>query len=462
MADCPRTETLEQLLVGELAEPTADSVRAHLHGCTRCQELLDQLSDDTELRCWMSKARSLPVETQANAAALVQMLAGLPAAALGRAKALTPGTAATDLSGFLAPPQQPGDLGSLGPYAVKAELGRGGMGIVLRAWDPVLERAVAVKVLRPELANENTRARFVREAQAAARISHDHVIRVYTVANPPDGLPYFAMEYMAGPTLAEQIRAQQSLEPSVAAALVGQVARGLAAAHDAGLIHRDIKPSNILLEPGTGRAKITDFGLARLGGQASGTTHEGTLAGTPTYMSPEQAQGLSTLDGRSDVYSLGATLYEALTGQAPFRGAPHMILQQVVGEEPRPPRQLNDRIPRDLETICLKCLEKEPSQRYAGALALAQDLERFLAGEPVRARPLGAPGRLSRWCRRKPVVAGLAMGLVSVFVLGFAGVTWEWPPSREELGRSRRTTSSCRAEFSFRPGCGRSVLHAGQ
>src|SRR5579871_6275045 len=424
MSGCPSSETLEQLLAGELAEPAAHALRTHLRGCGQCQKLLDRLSDDAELRTWMAKAPHRPARSVLDPA-LVRVLAGLRTTLPNRSGSDTPAPAGRDLSLFLGPAQQEGDLGTLGPYTVQGELGRGGMGIVLRAWDPGLQRTVAVKMLRPELANEQTRARFVREAQAAARVTHDHVVRVYAVAHPPDGLPYFAMEYLAGSTLAEQIRTQQSLEPRVAAALVAQVAQGLAAAHAAGLIHRDIKPSNILLEPGTGRAKITDFGLARLDSQPSGTTQEGILAGTPTYMSPEQAQGLRSLDGRSDVYSLGATLYEALTGQTPFRGAPHMVLQQVIDEEPRPLRQLNDRIPRDLETICLKCLQKEPAQRYAGALVLAQDLQRFLDGEPVQARPVGSMSRLARWCRRRPLVAGLAAGLVTVFCAGIAGVAWE-------------------------------------
>ncbi|HLJ97010.1 MAG TPA: serine/threonine-protein kinase [Gemmataceae bacterium] len=440
MTDCPPSPTLEQLLTGELAEPRAGAVRAHVSGCSHCQELLDRLSDDAELRGWLLKASSLGTQPPLDAA-LVRLMDGLSTPA-GPDDCMTP-VAARAVSSFLGPPDQDGDLGSLGPYAVQGELGRGGMGIVLRAWDPALRRRVAVKMLRPELANERTRTRFVREAQAAAHINHDHVVRVYAVANPPDSLPYFAMEYL-GPTFAELIRAQQTLEPRAAATLIAQVAHGLAAAHAAGLIHRDIKPTNILLEPSTGRAKITDFGLARLETQASGMTQEGTLAGTPTYMSPEQAQGLSRVDGRSDVYSLGATLYEALTGQPPFRGAPHMILQQVVGEEPQSPRQLNDRIPYDLETICLKCLQKEPAQRYAGALEVAQDLQRFLAGEPVQARPVGILGRFGRWCRRKPLVAGLATGLVAVFCIGFAGVTWEWRQAVKSSLRAEQNWQSLR------------------
>jgi serine/threonine protein kinase len=177
--------------------------------------------------------------------------------------------------------------------------------------------------------------------------------------------------------------------------------------HAAGLIHRNVKPSNILVDERTSRAKITDFGLACSQAAPGGLTREGCMAGTPTYMSPEQARGDAHLDGRSDVHSLGSTLYEALTGVAPYRGAPHLVLRQVIEEDPRPPSQLNDRIPRDLETICLKAMAREPARRYPGAGDLAEDLKRWLRGEPI----VGRPERLLRWCRRNPRVAALSASL---------------------------------------------------
>jgi WD40 repeat protein len=327
---------------------------------------------------------------------------------------------------FLGPPVLPGDLGSLGPYRVLAEVGRGGMGIVLRAYDPELRRTVALKVLPPDRADANARARFAREAQAAAGIEHDHVVPVYAVANSSDGPPYLVMQYVEGPTLRERIKAEGRLDPHEAARVGAQAAEGLAAAHRAGLVHRDIKPANIILDQAQGRAKIMDFGLARATALPGGITQAGTILGTPEYMSREQLLEPERVDGRTDVYGLGVTLYEALTGEVPFRGVAHMVLQQIVSDDPRPPRRLNDRVPRDLETICLKCLEKEPGRRYATAQELAEDLRRFLAGQPIQARPVGRAERLWRWGRRNPLVASLVAALFLVLAGGLAGATSQW------------------------------------
>jgi hypothetical protein len=297
------------------------------------------------------------------------------------------------------------------------------MGVVYRAYDDALQRTVAVKRLLPDLAaDEGARARFVHEAQAAARVQHDHIVGVYAVVQPAEGVPYLVMEYVAGQTLAEIIRSHRQVPAQEAAQLIAQAAVGLSAAHAAGLVHRDIKPSNIILDPFTGRAKIMDFGLARLTERPSGLTEPGALAGTPSYMSPEQVGGLE-LDGRTDVYSLGVTLYEALTGETPFRGALHMVLRQIAAEEPRAPRQLNDTVPRDLETICLKAMAKEPARRYASAAALADDLRRWHRGEPIQARPAGGAEKVWRWCRRKPREAGL-IGAVCILLLVAIVVPW--------------------------------------
>src|SRR5581483_6581584 len=221
---------------------------------------------------------------------------------------------------------------------------------------------------------------------AAAALDHPHVVPVHAVANPADGPPYLVMPYVAGPTLRQRIAAEKRLAPREAARLVAEVADGLAAAHALGQVHRDVKPANVLLDEATGRARLTDFGLVRLA-ERGGTTLEGVLAGTPEYMSPEQVGAPDRLDARSDVYALGVTLYEALTGEVPFRGAAHMVLQQVLHDDPPSPRRLNDAVPRDLETVCLKALAKEPARRYAGAADFRDDLRRFLGGQPVRARP---------------------------------------------------------------------------
>jgi WD40 repeat protein/serine/threonine protein kinase len=426
MADCPSSETLQQLLAETLPDEQAQRLREHLAGCAPCQALVDGLFDNPELRRLASEG--WPEQWMApQEPHLARVLEKLRAPGTGNTTSSgdTAETGPTALS-FLRPPQRAGDLGVLGPYHVLAELGRGGMGIVLRVYDPELRRIVAVKVLPPHRSDAGARARFVREAQAAAGIHHDHVVPVYAVANPSDGPPYFVMQYVEGPTLRERIKAAGRLEPAEAARLAEQVAEGLAAAHRAGLVHRDIKPANIILESATGRAKITDFGLVRVTALPGQTTQDGAIRGTPEYMSPEQVRSPERIDARSDIYSLGVTLYEAVTGSVPFLGVGHMVLQQILNDEPRQPRRLNDSIPRDLETICLKCLRKEPHQRYASARALAADLRRFLAGQPVQARPVSRAERLWRWSRRNPLVASLVAALFLVLVAGLAGATSQW------------------------------------
>jgi tetratricopeptide (TPR) repeat protein len=430
---CPSAEILERLLCGNGS--VADSVLKHIRECDHCQATLDHLTDSAMLRQWKAEERVLSA-APGEGPALGRLLR--------RWRALDaqpdddpPPDALAGLPPFLEATVG-GELGTLGPYNVEAELGRGGMGIVLRAFDPALKRTVAVKVLRPELASERARARFVQEAQAAARVTHDHLVPVYAVAELPAGLPYFVMEYLDGPSLAELIRARKRLQPAEAAALIAQAADGLAAAHAAGLIHRDIKPANIMLHGITGRAKVMDFGLARVAGETTGLTQEGILAGTPAYMSPEQAQGSERLDLRSDIYGLGATLYEALTGEVPFRGSPHLVLQQVVRDEPLPPRQLNDTVPRDLETICQKAMAKERARRYQTAGELADDLRRWQRGQPILARPVGRLARGWRWCRRNRRLTALTAALLLVLLSGLGGVTWQWRRAEAQAEDARR------------------------
>jgi tetratricopeptide (TPR) repeat protein len=410
MQDCPGHEELQAFLSGALAEARAALLRAHVLDCVRCQDLLDRLTDSETLSPWKPLARQVRSELEPEPAleSLRQVLRTVPG------ESTLEGS--TDWRAVLGPSSRPGDLGTLDGYFVEAELGRGGMGIVFRAFDPGLQRRVALKVLRPDLTHPRARRRLVREARVVAQFRHDHLVAVYAVVDPTEGLPYLVMEYLDGPTLSHLIGLGTSLEPRQAANLAAQVADGLAAAHAAGLVHRDIKPDNIMIDPATGRAKLMDFGLARDEASQENLTREDVLAGTPTHMSPEQARGLE-LDGRSDVYSLGVTLYECLTGEVPFRGAPHMVLQQVCDDEPRPPGRLNDRIPRDLETICLKAMAKEPSRRYATARDLADDLRRWLNGEPIKARPPGPVGRLARWCRRNPRLAVLVVIVFGLLVL---------------------------------------------
>jgi serine/threonine protein kinase len=314
-------------------------------------------------------------------------------------------------------------------YHIIAQLGRGAFGLVFKAYDEKLDCSVALKVLKPELAaSAKERTRFEGEARKAAAVRHDHVVTIHRVGSTPGfALPYFVMEYIDGEALSNRLERQGALTSREAAEIGRQVALGLAAAHARGQVHRDIKPSNILLDKCSGRAKITDFGLARtLEVRTEKLTQSGGIVGTPPYMSPEQIVAPQRIDHKSDVYSLGVVLYEMLTGEPPFRGLTHLVLGQVVHEEPRSLRRLNDTIPRDLETICLHCLQKEAGKRYASASALAEDLRRFLTGEPIQARPTRPWERAAKWAKRRPAIACLAAAVVLLGALGFGLVTWQW------------------------------------
>ena len=303
-------------------------------------------------------------------------------------------------------------------YDIAGELGRGGMGVVYRAHEFGLNRTVALKMV---LAGTNARTdeliRFLAEAETAAKLQHQGIAQIFG-SGRTGGLPYFAMEYVDGGSLADKLTAGP-LPPADAARLGRQLAEAVAHAHAAGVVHRDLKPANILLTT-DGVPKITDFGLARRLEGGDGLTRTGAISGTPSYMPPEQARGdLKSVGPAGDVYALGAVLYECLTGRPPFKGAnPAETLRQVLDTPPARLRSINTAVPRDLETVALKCLEKDPNRRYPSAEALAADLDRWLDGRPVTARRVGSVGQAWRWAKRNPTVAGLLTAVLLVFAVG--------------------------------------------
>jgi tRNA A-37 threonylcarbamoyl transferase component Bud32 len=353
-------------------------------------------------------------------------------------------------------------------YRIQGILGRGGMGIVYQAVQQSLNRLVALKMLAAiDTGSARELARFRAEAELVAGLQHPNIVQVYEIGEA-NGLPFLSLEYVAGGSLAQAL-AGKPQEPELAARCIETLAQAVHAAHLQGIVHRDLKPANILLSSArragnnkdSGNAvaaplsvsvlKITDFGLAKQLQSDSGQTKTGDVLGTPSYMAPEQAAGKTRDIGpAADIYALGAVLYEMLTGRPPFAGTTVLeTLQQVQWSEPVAPRRLQPKVPRDLETICLKCLRKEPPQRYESASLLAEDLQRFQAGEPIRARPLGRAQLLLRWCRRNPALA-LAASLAIAAVLAVAVVSTVFAVVQADknaaLTKQQQQTEAARAD----------------
>jgi WD40 repeat protein/serine/threonine protein kinase len=345
----------------------------------------------------------------------------------------TPGFGGTLATGL---PAAAADLAMgqhFGDYELIEEISRGGMGVVYRARQVSLDRIVAVKLLLAGLhAGADFVQRFRTEAAAAASLRHPNIVAIHEVGFA-EGQHFFAMDYVEGLTLAQHV-AKGSLPVRDAARYLRTIAEAIHFAHERNVLHRDLKPSNVLIDSATDQPRLTDFGLAKRLESETDLTVSGQVLGSPNYMSPEQAVGKrGTVGKQSDIYSLGAILYHLLTGRAPFQGETLTdVLHQVVNDDPISPHLLTPRVPRDLETICLKCLEKEPSRRYQTAQRLADELSRFLRDEPILARPVGRIENLWRWCRRKPALASLAL----VFILGFSGTVWEWRKASRERQRA--------------------------
>jgi len=335
--------------------------------------------------------------------------------------------------GELVPPRQtergPSKiLSNFGDYELLEEIGRGGQGVVYRAHQKSLNRTVALKVigLGPWTAETHLK-RFRREAEAAAHLEHPSIVPIYEVGER-DGQCYFSMKFVEGGQLDEVVR-RKPLSIQRAVGLIAKVARTVHYAHEHGILHRDIKPGNILID-GKGEPHLTDFGLARLVEAESTITGTLEVLGTPSYMAPEQAVGNNTkLTNATDVYGLGAVLYQLLTGQPPFAGGTtYETIKLLLDTEPRQPRLLNPKVDRELSTICLKCLEKDPQRRYSSALALAEDLEHWLKHEPIQAKPSGLLTHGQKWVRRNPSTAVLTILLVASAV-GLSVTVWNRRPA---------------------------------
>jgi serine/threonine protein kinase len=385
---CPAPAELAKLLESSRAGDAAhDELTVHLETCGRCQTQLEQLAagaltwDDVARRLKAGCSGGSPAQASAPLSApreLAEAIAALKTQTFDSA-----GPQLADLSpdlpaGFLQPAREPGHFGQLGEFDVIEEVGRGAMGVVLRAFDRRLHRMVAIKVMSPQLASMPlARQRFVREGHSAAAVCHEHVVTIYAVAEHA-GLPYLVMQYVSGKTLQQRLDQAGPLRTAEILRIGMQAAAGLAAAHAQGLVHRDIKPANLLLENGVERVKLTDFGLARAVDDAS-ITQTGVITGTPQFMAPEQARG-EPLDGRADLFSLGCVLYALAAGRPPFRASTTLaVLKKICEEEPRPIRELNPEIPEWLAAIIRKLLAKESAARIASAAELAELLEQCLA-----------------------------------------------------------------------------------
>ena len=492
----PTAEQLRAFSHGQVEAAEQEQVAAHLAGCAACCAALDDLTPRDAL---VTRLRDAVGEDQADREADSARQSAVRALRRGYwREALTPrppertaaGSRVTPLPDLPATP--PGC--QVGAYDLIGEVGRGGMGVVYKARHRELNRVVALKmVLAGEFASASQRLRFQREAELAARVRHAHIVQVYEVGQVGDR-PYLAMEWVEGGTLADRLDGTP-WPARPAAHLVGTLARAIDAAHRQGVIHRDLKPANILVQPaeeadsvaarsgceGAGPLvglvpKITDFGLARTVQGQPGLTRSGFTVGTPEYMAPEQAGGDSGQVGPPvDIYALGVVLYQLLTGRPPFRGeSPAEVLRASASAPPIAPRRLEPRVPRDLETIVLKALEKEPAQRYRTAEALAEDLRRFLADEPILARPPSALDQLRKFARRHTGLVGGVLGVFTALLVGTivsVAFAWRaehnarqaiaekrerssrrtapgWPPRPR---RSRRTTYSMSGASSRRP-----------
>ncbi|MHB1424225.1 MAG: protein kinase domain-containing protein [Gemmataceae bacterium] len=413
---CPSREQLERLLLGAMPAEEMEALQSHVARCRRCLESIRQVTTEDDLVLTVrAGGRAENIAWEDVDPSLFARLRRLHAGA----KSTAPASGETwarepdgieELSSLLSPPETPDELGRFGTYGILRCLGSGGMGVVFAARQTNPRRVVALKMILAASLGGQLLERFRGETEILGQLPHPNIVPVHEVGEN-NCRPYFTMEYLDGGSLAQRLAAAP-LAAREAAELALPLARAVHFAHQRGVIHRDLKPANVLLAA-DGTPKIADFGLAKQlndeqGGPSPYRTEIGALVGTPGYMAPEQTEGGTEVGPAADVYALGAILYECLTGRPPFRAASVLeTLEQVRGHEPTPISRLQPKTPRDLQTICLKCLHKLPGRRYNSAAALADDLGRFLRGEPIRARPVSTAERLWKWARRKPALTAL-------------------------------------------------------
>ncbi len=449
MSPCPSPAQLEGFLDERSSDSQRTSLSQHIERCAVCQAKLDELTGEGSLISPASAVlrKSVPPAPSTSAgdvqASFLAWVKHNPPSLSGPAKARRAAAQNPDAVG----------LAAVTGYEIISELGRGGMGVVYKARHVGLDRLVALKmILAGPHAGPKELTRFRQEAEAVARLHHPNIIQIYDIGES-EGRPYLALEFVAGNSLAHLLRGTP--QPHLPAArLIETLAGAIHYAHQQGVVHRDLKPANVLLQPADSKfpiarsakahfqsaicnlpsaiPKITDFGLAkRLDSHTSGT-HSGDLIGTPSYMAPEQAASKGQPVGpASDVYALGAILYELLTGRPPFRGPCALdTVLQVLHEDPVRPSYLRSDLPRDLETICLKCLAKEPAKRYGSAQGLADDLVRFRKGQPIKARPVPLHEHAWKWARHRPGAAAAVVGVSLIAVLAYLTITWLWHEAR--------------------------------
>lgn len=436
---CPDRKQLVALLQADAAcEP--DGMELHLESCPRCRTRLDELAGEESL--WESVVSTLQADSREVAGAAGEV-GGLPSAwpdrspevpALAGSPRTRPGGSSAPrvaTARLFDPPVHPEMLGRLGRFDIESMIGRGGFGTVWKAWDTELNRPVAIKILAEHLAeNATARRRFIREAQSAAAVNHPNVVPIHAVHGEAE-IPWLVMGYIPGQSLEELVRRSGPLPAVAVVQMAMQIASGLAAAHQQGLVHRDVKPANILVEDDSTRALITDFGLARAADDAS-VTQTGWLAGTPHYMSPEQAQGRD-IDARSDLFSMGSVLYFLATGRQAFRaGQTLAVLQQIANSTPIPPRNVNADVPSTLSRIILRLLEKDPRDRFRSAGAVCEVLQQYLAHLQ---HPQSRPRPRLNWAAR--VWRKIAVGSLAAAVAAIALAIWIAPLLRTAITHSR-------------------------